>query len=131
MGNMRHTPSALHRDQGGAGNRCRMHGRHQAQRDERYANRSVDDAFHEAGLPPGVINVVTGLGEVVGTELTQSPDIQKIAFTGSTQIGKLVAKNSLDTMKRLTLELGGKSPNIILDDADLSTAIPMAITHAT
>src|SRR6202041_16843 len=85
------------------------------------------DAFHEAGLPPGVINVVTGLGEVVGTELTQSPDIQKIAFTGSTQIGKLVAKNSLDTMKSLTLELGGKSPNIILDDADFSTAIPMAV----
>jgi aldehyde dehydrogenase (NAD+) len=85
------------------------------------------DAFHEARLPPGVINVVTGLGEVIGTELTQSPDIQKIAFTGSTQIGKLVAKNSLDTMKRLTLELGGKSPNIILDDADLATAIPMAI----
>jgi aldehyde dehydrogenase (NAD+) len=85
------------------------------------------EAFHEARLPAGVINVVTGLGEVVGTELTQSPDIQKVAFTGSTQIGKLVAKNSLDTMKRLTLELGGKSPNIILDDADLSTAIPMAI----
>src|SRR5216684_2428268 len=75
----------------------------------------------------GKSKVVTGLGEVVGTELTKSPDIQKIAFTGSTQIGKLVAKNSLDTMKRLTLELGGKSPNIILDDADLSTAIPMAI----
>src|SRR6267154_341510 len=55
------------------------------------------DAFHEAGLPPGVINVVTGLGEVVGTELTKSPDIQKIAFTGATQIGKLVAKNYLDT----------------------------------
>src|SRR5258705_5672483 len=85
------------------------------------------DAFHEAGLPPGVINFVTGLGEVVGTELTKSPDIQKVAFTGSTQIGKLVAKNSLDTMKRLTLELGGKSPNIILDDADFSTAIPMAV----
>src|ERR1700683_1589651 len=85
------------------------------------------DAFHEAGLPPGVINFVTGLGEVVGTELTKSPDIQKIAFTGSTQIGKLVAKNSLDTMKRLTLELGGKSPNIILEDADFSTAIPMAV----
>src|SRR5438045_8422550 len=85
------------------------------------------DAFHEAGLPPGVLNFVTGLGEVVGTELAKSPDIQKIAFTGSTQIGKLVAKNSLDTMKRLTLELGGKSPNIILDDADFSTAIPMAV----
>src|SRR5579871_5575556 len=86
------------------------------------------DAFHEVGLPPGVINVVTGLGEVVGTELTKSPDIQKIAFTGSTQIGKLVAKNSLDTMKRLTLELGGKSPNVILDDADFLTAIPMAVS---
>ncbi len=85
------------------------------------------EAFHEAALPPGVINVVTGLGEVVGTVLTQSPDIQKIAFTGSTQIGKLIAKNSLNTMKRLTLELGGKSPNIILDDADLATAIPMAV----
>src|SRR5581483_3453892 len=85
------------------------------------------EAFHEAALPPGGINVGTGLGEVVGTELARSPDIQKIAFTGSTPIGKLVAKNSLDTMKRLTLELGGKSPNIILDDADLSTAIPMAV----
>jgi aldehyde dehydrogenase (NAD+) len=86
------------------------------------------EAFHEAGLPPGVVNVLTGLGEVVGTELTTSPDIQKIAFTGSTQIGKLVARNSLETMKRLTLELGGKSPNIILDDADLAIAIPMAIS---
>ena len=91
--------------------------------------RQIDECreFGSRYAIPGVINVVTGLGEVVGTELTQSPDIQKIAFTGSTQIGKLVAKNSLDTMKRLTLELGGKSPNIILDDADLSTAIPMAI----
>jgi aldehyde dehydrogenase (NAD+) len=85
------------------------------------------ESFHEAGLPPGVINFVTGPGEVVGTELTKSPDIQKIAFTGSTQIGKLVAKNSLDTMKRFTLELGGKSPNVILDDADFSSAIPMAV----
>src|SRR6202049_138579 len=85
------------------------------------------DAFHEAGLPPGVINFVTGLGEVGGPELTKRPNMQNIAFTGSTQIGKLVAKNSLDTMKRLTLELGGKSPNIILDDADFSTAIPMAV----
>src|SRR5271154_2606975 len=85
------------------------------------------DAFHEAGLPPGVINVVTGLGEVVGAELTNSPDVAKIAFTGSTQIGKRVAKSALDTMKRLTLELGGKSANIILDDADLAKAIPMAV----
>jgi aldehyde dehydrogenase (NAD+) len=85
------------------------------------------ESFHEAGLPPGVINFVTGLGEVVGTVLTNSPDVAKIAFTGSTQIGKLVAKNALDTMKRLTLELGGKSANIILDDADFAKAIPMAV----
>src|SRR6201993_803566 len=85
------------------------------------------DAFHEAGLPPGVINFVTGLGETVGTELTSNPDVAKIAFTGSTQIGKLVGKNALDTMKRFTLELGGKSPNIILEDADFAKAIPMAV----
>jgi aldehyde dehydrogenase (NAD+) len=84
------------------------------------------ESFHEAGLPPGVINFVTGLGEIVGTELTSNPHIQKIAFTGSTQIGKLVAKNALDTMKRFTLELGGKSPNIILDDADFPKAIAMS-----
>jgi aldehyde dehydrogenase (NAD+) len=85
------------------------------------------ESFHEAGLPPGVINFVNGLGEVVGTELTNSPDVAKIAFTGSTQIGKLVAKSALDTMKRLTLELGGKSANIVLDDADFAKAIPMAV----
>src|SRR5439155_490343 len=82
------------------------------------------EAFHEAGLPAGVVNFVTGLGEIVGAELTRSPDVAKIAFTGSTPIGKLVAKSSLDTMKRFTLELGGKSANIILDDADFSKAIP-------
>jgi aldehyde dehydrogenase (NAD+) len=85
------------------------------------------ESFHEAGLPPGVINFVTGLGEIVGTELTRNPDVAKIAFTGSTQIGKLVGKNALDTMKRFTLELGGKSPNIILEDADFAKAIPMAV----
>ena len=85
------------------------------------------ESFHEAGLPAGVINFVTGLGEVVGAELTTSPDVAKIAFTGSTRIGKLVAKNALDTMKRFTLELGGKSANIILDDADFAKAIPTAV----
>jgi aldehyde dehydrogenase (NAD+) len=77
------------------------------------------ESFYEAGLPPGVINFVTGLGEIVGTELATNPDVQKIAFTGSTQIGKLVAKSALDTMKRFTLEL--------LDDADFPTAIAMAV----
>jgi aldehyde dehydrogenase (NAD+) len=85
------------------------------------------ECFDEAGLPSGVVNFVTGLGEVVGAELTRHPDVAKIAFTGSTPIGKLVAKSSLDTMKRFTLELGGKSANIILDDADFAKAIPMAV----
>ncbi|MDF2852744.1 MAG: aldehyde dehydrogenase family protein [Sphingobacterium multivorum] len=88
------------------------------------------EAFHEAGLPKGVINVVTGLGNVVGTELTDNPGIAKISFTGSTAVGKSIAKRAVDTMKRITLELGGKSPNIILDDADLDKAIPMAVYGA-
>src|SRR5579871_3712926 len=84
-------------------------------------------AVHEAGLPPGVVNILTGLGEVVGPALTDSPDVAMISFTGSTQIGRLIAKGATDTMKRVSLELGGKSANIILDDADFATAIPMAI----
>jgi aldehyde dehydrogenase (NAD+) len=88
------------------------------------------EAFHDAGLPKGIINFVTGLGNVVGTELTTNPDVSKISFTGSTAVGKLIAKTAVDTMKRVTLELGGKSPNIILDDADLEKAIPMAVYGA-
>jgi aldehyde dehydrogenase (NAD+) len=88
------------------------------------------EAFHDAGLPKGIINFVTGLGNVVGTELTTNPDVSKISFTGSTAVGKLIAKTAVDTMKRVTLELGGKSPNIILDDADLEQAIPMAVYGA-
>lgn len=88
------------------------------------------EAFHEAGLPKGVINFVTGLGPVVGAEMTRNPDIAKITFTGSTAVGKTIAKGAVDTMKRVTLELGGKSPNLILDDADLQEAIPTAIYGA-
>lgn len=88
------------------------------------------EAFHDAGLPKGIINFVTGLGNVVGTELSGSADVSKISFTGSTAVGKLIAKTAADTMKRVTLELGGKSPNIILDDADLEKTIPMAVFAA-
>jgi len=88
------------------------------------------EAFQDAGLPKGIINFVTGLGSVVGTELITNPDVSKISFTGSTAVGKLIAKTAADTMKRVTLELGGKSPNIILDDADLEKAIPMAVYGA-
>lgn len=85
------------------------------------------ESYIEAGLPAGVINVVCGLGEVVGKEMSISEGIQRISFTGSTKIGKVVAKDALDTVKRVALELSGKSPNIILDDADLTKAIPMAV----
>lgn len=88
------------------------------------------EAFHEAGLPEGAVNFVTGLGNIVGTELIRNPDVAKISFTGSTAVGKMIAGNAACTMKRVTLELGGKSPNIILDDADLDQVIPMAVYGA-
>ncbi|NIF06124.1 aldehyde dehydrogenase family protein [Chryseobacterium sp. Tr-659] len=90
----------------------------------------IAECFHEAGLPKGVFNIVNGLGNIVGTEITHHPDIAKISFTGSTVTGKAIAKGAVDTMKRITLELGGKSPNIILEDADLNKAIPMAVFGA-
>ncbi|MBV4358951.1 aldehyde dehydrogenase family protein [Pinibacter aurantiacus] len=88
------------------------------------------ECLHEVGLPAGVFNVVNGLGNVVGAEITRHPDIAKISFTGSTVVGKTIARGAVDTMKRVTLELGGKSPNIILDDADLQKAIPTAVAAA-
>jgi len=90
----------------------------------------ITECLHEAGLPKGVFNIVNGLGEIVGAEISRNPDIAKISFTGSTIVGKIIAKEAVNTMKRVTLELGGKSPNIILDDADLSKAIPLAMAAA-
>lgn len=90
----------------------------------------LTECFHEAGLPAGVFNIVTGYGNVVGAEITRNPDISKISFTGSTIVGKTIARDAVETMKRVTLELGGKSPNIILDDADLDKVIPMALAAA-
>ena len=88
------------------------------------------ECFHSVGLPKGIFNVVNGLGGVVGSEIVNNPDIAKISFTGSTQTGKMIAKGAVDSMKRVTLELGGKSPNIILDDADLNQVIPQAVFGA-
>ena len=88
------------------------------------------ECFHEAGLPSGVFNIVNGRGDVVGAELTRHKDISKISFTGSTIVGKTIARGAVDTLKRVTLELGGKSPNIILDDADFARAIPLAVNAA-
>lgn len=78
----------------------------------------------DAGFPEGVVNVITGDGETAGDALVKHKDVDKIAFTGSTIVGKSIMKKAADTMKRVTLELGGKSPNIILPDADLSKAAP-------
>ncbi|AWK04275.1 aldehyde dehydrogenase family protein [Flavobacterium crocinum] len=90
----------------------------------------ITECLHEAKLPKGVFNIVNGLGEVVGSEISRNPDVAKISFTGSTTVGKIIAKEAVNTMKRVTLELGGKSPNIILDDADLPKAIPLAVIAA-
>ena len=81
----------------------------------------------KAGFPEGVINIVPGFGETAGEALTDHPDVNKLAFTGSTSVGKLIMEKAAKTIKRVTLELGGKSPNIILPDADLKKAIPGAL----
>jgi acyl-CoA reductase-like NAD-dependent aldehyde dehydrogenase len=75
--------------------------------------------FEEAGFPPGVFNVVTGHGPTTGSALVRHPGVDKVAFTGSTETGKLVIKDAADHLAKVTLELGGKSPNIVFDDADL------------
>ncbi len=80
-------------------------------------------AADEVGLPPGVLNVVTGPGDVVGARLAEHPDVRKIAFTGSTEVGKTVMRAAADNVKKTTLELGGKGANIVLDDADLDLAV--------
>ncbi len=81
------------------------------------------EVIHEIGLPPGVFNLVTGEGPVVGERLAAHPDVDMVSLTGSTRAGKAVSKAAADTIKRVHLELGGKSPNVVLDDADLSQVI--------
>jgi aldehyde dehydrogenase (NAD+) len=88
------------------------------------------EALHEAKLPKGVLNVVTGLGTVVGAELVRNPDVNKISFTGSVAVGQQIMRDAAMTMKRVTLELGGKSPTVLLDDAALEKAIPAALILA-
>jgi aldehyde dehydrogenase (NAD+) len=88
------------------------------------------EALHEAKLPKGLFNVVTGRGEVVGAELVRNPDVDKISFTGSVAVGERIMRDGAATMKRVTLELGGKSPTILLDDAALDQAVPAALVMA-
>jgi aldehyde dehydrogenase (NAD+) len=89
---------------------------------------ALAEVAQEAGLPPGVLNVITGPGSTVGRMIVEHPGIDKIAFTGDTSTGKGIMKGSADTLKRITLELGGKSPNIVFADADLDAALRGATT---
>jgi phenylacetaldehyde dehydrogenase len=80
----------------------------------------------EAGFPEGVVNIVTGLGPTAGAALAEHPGVDKVTFTGSTEVGRLIVRAAAGNMKKVTVELGGKSPVIVLEDADLNTAIPGA-----
>merc|ERR1712038_1689760 len=86
----------------------------------------VAELCKEAGFPDGVVNIVPGYGPTAGAAIVNHPRVDKIAFTGSTEIGKLVQKGAADTIKRVTLELGGKSPTIVLADADIDKAVEIA-----
>lgn len=88
------------------------------------------ECVKKAELPRGVCNVVIGRGEVVGAELVRNPNVAKISFTGSVAVGQGIMRDGAETMKRVTLELGGKSPTILLDDANLAQAIPSALILA-
>ncbi|WP_292037615.1 MULTISPECIES: NAD-dependent succinate-semialdehyde dehydrogenase [unclassified Brevundimonas] len=81
----------------------------------------------EAGLPPGLFNVVTGSASAIGGELTSNPTVRKISFTGSTQIGRLLMQQSADTIKKMSLELGGNAPFLVFDDADIDAAVAGAV----
>jgi acyl-CoA reductase-like NAD-dependent aldehyde dehydrogenase len=83
----------------------------------------IPKILEEAGLPAGVLGVLTGFGETAGAPLTTHPGVDKVGFTGSKEVGKIIMRSGADTLKRVTLELGGKSPNIVFADADFPAAI--------
>jgi len=87
----------------------------------------IAQALHEAGLPAGVFNIVNGRGDVVGEEIARHPDVAKISFTGSSAVGEHLVTTGAATMKRVTLELGGKSPTVLLEDADFAGAMPLVL----
>lgn len=87
----------------------------------------IGELILEAGIPDGVVNIITGFGETAGAAIANHPDIDKVAFTGSTEVGKLILQASAGNLKRVSLELGGKSPNVIFPDADLEQAVPTSM----
>ena len=86
----------------------------------------LGELIQEAGIPDGVVNIVPGYGETAGAALASHPNVDKIAFTGSTEVGKLIVHAAAGNLKKVSLELGGKSPNLVFDDADIETTIPGA-----
>jgi phenylacetaldehyde dehydrogenase len=82
------------------------------------------DLIHQAGVPAGVINIITGYGHTVGDRMVKHPDVNKVAFTGSTEIGKLINRNATEHLKKVTLELGGKSPVVVMPDVDVAETAP-------
>ncbi|MCZ6759712.1 MAG: aldehyde dehydrogenase family protein [Gemmatimonadetes bacterium] len=88
---------------------------------------AMAEVMNDAGFPPGAFNVITGGGSTVGSALVKHPGVDKISFTGSTEVGKGLMRDAADTLKRVTLELGGKSPNIVFEDADIKAATRGAI----
>jgi betaine-aldehyde dehydrogenase len=84
-------------------------------------------SFADAGVPPGVVNIVTGLGESAGAAIVEHPDVDKIAFTGSAPVGKAIMRSAAGTLKKISLELGGKSPNIFFADSDFENAVEGAL----
>ncbi|ASN06221.1 NAD-dependent succinate-semialdehyde dehydrogenase [Virgibacillus necropolis] len=83
----------------------------------------VFDCFHEAGLPKGVVNLVIGPAEEIGNEMTSNPNVRKVTFTGSTKVGKMLLRDSVATVKKISMELGGHAPLIVFDDADIDQAV--------
>ena len=88
---------------------------------------ALASSFADAGLPPGVVNIVTGRGHTAGAAIVEHPDVDKIAFTGSVEVGKNIMRAAAATLKKISLELGGKSPNIFLADADFEIAVEGAL----
>jgi betaine-aldehyde dehydrogenase len=88
---------------------------------------ALASSFADAGLPPGVVNIVTGVGETAGAAIVAHPDVDVIAFTGSAEVGKIIMRSAADTLKKISLELGGKSPNIFFADGDFEAAVDGAL----
>ena len=110
-----------------AGARRRQHGRAQARRADAADRASSSSAIAlDAGIPEGVVNVVAGPGATCGQRLVEHPDVAKVAFTGSTEVGRSIAAGAAQTIKRVTLELGGKSANVVFADADIQAAAAAA-----